>query len=74
LDGPAVDRPDDGRSALAAVGQAGMRPHTTLPGTAATRHHYFELGKRHCVRTIKRLEAETPGQQVAVAISINVAG
>ena len=56
---------------LAAFVLAGIRPQTPPPVTAATRLHYFELGKRQCAHSIKRIEAQAPqGQLLGFQISI----
>jgi hypothetical protein len=60
---------------LAASVLAGMRPQTPPPVTAATRLHYYELGKRQCGHTIKHIEAQAPqGQLLGFQIAIEVAG
>jgi len=54
---------------------ASTQRHTTLPVTAATHRHYFEVGKRECEAEIKRAEAQAPaGQAVAAAVAITTGG
>ncbi|HEX3329689.1 MAG TPA: hypothetical protein VHS27_07190 [Gaiellales bacterium] len=44
---------------IAAFVVAGMRRRTPPPVTAATRLHHYELGKRRCAQTIRKIESQS---------------
>jgi len=60
---------------LTAFVLAGMQPQTPPPVTAATHLHYFELGKRQCAQTIRKIESQSsPGQLLGFRIAIGANG
>ena len=60
---------------IAAFVLAGMRPQTAPPVTAATRLQYFELGKRQCAKTIRKIESQSSqGELLGFQIAIGASG